>query len=60
MKRKKRLIKGIESIEEQIKLHKEKQKAIIKRNPELADYYEREIIAKEKDKERMEELLRKQ
>jgi len=43
-KRKKRLRKGIESIREQIELHKEKLKAAEKSgNIGLSDYYEKEI-----------------
>lgn len=61
MKRKKRLEKGIESLEKQIKIHEEKR--IIAEedgNAELTDYYRREIEAKRKDKERKEEFLKKQ
>jgi len=43
-KRKKRLRKGIESIKEQIELHKQKLKAAEKSgNIGLTDYYEKEI-----------------
>jgi len=43
-KRKKRLRKGIESIREQIELHKEKLKAAERSgNIGLTDYYEKEI-----------------
>lgn len=61
VKRKKRLLKGIESLQKQIELHKEKKRVAEEEGKiELADYYEREIIAKIKDKERKEELLEKQ
>jgi hypothetical protein len=61
MKRKKRLKKGIESLEKQIEIHKEKRKmAEEEGNIELEDYYRREIEAKKRDKERKEELLKKQ
>ena len=44
MKRKKRLIKGISSIEEQIKMHEEKKKkAREEGNLDLEKYYEGEI-----------------
>jgi hypothetical protein len=47
-KRKKRLRKGIESIGEQIELHKQKLKAAEKSgNIGLADYYEKEIVSLE-------------
>jgi len=61
VKRKKRLQKGIESLENVIEIHKEKKKiAEEEGNLELADYYDREIKAKIIDKERREELLKKQ
>jgi hypothetical protein len=51
--RKKRLQKGIESLEEQIRIHEEKrQKAIEEGKIELAGYYEKEILSKSKDKDR--------
>ena len=44
MNRKKRLKKGIESIEKQIELHKDKLKnAVDEGNEELARYYEKDI-----------------
>ena len=59
--RKKRLKKGIESLEKQIRLHEEKLKQTQEEGKlELIDYYEREITAKKKDKEMKEKLLRKQ
>ena len=58
--RKKRLKKGIESIEKQIKLHEEKlKKAEEDDNIELSQYYKKEINAKKKDKEEKERLLSK-
>ena len=58
--RKKRLQKGIESLEKQIKLHEEKlKKALEEDNIELAGYYKKEINAKKNDKEEKERLLRK-
>jgi len=48
--RKKRLQKGIESLEKQIKLHEEKlKKAEEKDNIELAEYYKKEIKKKRRD-----------
>ena len=61
VKRKKRLQKGIESLENVIEIHREKKKtAEGEGNLELADYYDREIEARIKDKERREKLLEKQ
>lgn len=58
--RKKRLKKGIESLEKQITLHEEKlKKAVEEDNMELAEYYKKEINSKKKDKEDKERLLRK-
>ncbi len=58
--RKKRLKKGIESLEKQIRLHEEKlKKAEEEDNIELAGYYKKEINAKKKDKEEKERLLKK-
>ena len=58
--RKKRLQRGIESLEKQIKLHEEKlKKAEEEDNIELARYYKKEINAKKKDKEEKERLLEK-
>ncbi|MEK6868580.1 MAG: hypothetical protein AABX98_07180 [Nanoarchaeota archaeon] len=58
--RKKRLQKGIESLEKQITLHQEKlRKAEEENNPELAGYYKKEIISKKNDKEEKERLLEK-
>ncbi|MBI4439825.1 hypothetical protein HY638_02535 [Candidatus Woesearchaeota archaeon] len=58
--RKKRLKKGIVSLDKQIKLHEEKlEKAMKDDNIELAEYYKKEIDAKRKDKEEKERLLKK-
>ena len=58
--RKNRLMKGVESLEKQLTLHKEKLEKARKENKlELADYYEKEIWAKEKDKEKKKRLLKK-
>lgn len=58
--RKKRLERGIESLNEQIELHEEKKKkAEGEGNIELADYYGKEIETKRKDKERKERMLEK-
>ena len=58
--RKKRLQKGIESLEKQIKLHEEKLKrAEEEDNIGLSEYYKKEINAKRKDKEEKERLLEK-
>lgn len=57
-KRKKRLEKGIDSIEGQIKIHEEKRaKAIEDGNLDLEDYYKREIDGLKKTKERKEKQL---
>ncbi len=59
--RKKRLQKGIESLDEQIKLHEEKRKkAEEDGNLELADYYRKEIESKKKCKEEKERMLKKE
>ncbi|MBS3136512.1 hypothetical protein J4401_06165 [Candidatus Woesearchaeota archaeon] len=58
--RKKRLQKGIESIERQIKIHEEKlEKSQKEGNIALAGYYEKEISAKKKDKEEKQRILKK-
>ena len=58
--RKKRLKKGIESLEKQIDLHGEKlRKAEEDNNLELAGYYKKEIDSKKKDLEEKERLLEK-
>lgn len=59
--RKKRLEKGINSLQEQIEIHEEKKKVADEQgNIELVDYYEREIRAKEETKKRKQEILDKQ
>jgi phage shock protein A len=59
--RKKRLEKGINSLQEQIDIHQEKKKTAEELgNTELADYYTKEIKAKEETKRRKEEILDKQ
>ena len=58
--RKKRLQKGIESLDKQIKLHEEKLKAAEEDDGiELAAYYRKEIEAKKKDKEEKQRMLDK-
>ena len=58
--RKKRLQKGIESLDKQIMLHEEKLKRAEKEeNIELAGYYRKEISAKKKDKEEKQRILSK-
>ena len=60
MNRKKRLEKGIKSIEEEIKIHKEKQeKAREDGKIELEDYYGREILGLEKSKEKKKKIIEK-
>lgn len=60
MKRKKRLEKGIESLKEQIEIHKEKlEKAIEDDNADLADYYRREIPLLEKEEKKKEKQLKR-
>lgn len=55
MSSKKRMKKGIESLEEQIKIHEEKRKlAEEKGEIELEDYYKKEINSLKKAKERRE------
>ena len=59
--RKKRLKKGIESIQNQIELHEvKKQHAEDEGNEDLVGYYEREITAKKRAKEEKEAILEKQ
>ena len=58
--RKKRLQKGIESLERQIQLHEEKlKKAEEEDNLGLAEYYQKEIDAKKKDKGKKQRILDK-
>lgn len=61
MKREKRLEKGIESIEEQINIHKDKLKEAKERgDEELVGYYHKDIARLEKQKKQKEEKLDKQ
>ena len=61
MKRKKKLEKGIKSIEQQIEIHKQKKKQAEEENrQELADYYGREILSLESQKKKKKEQLEKQ
>ncbi|MBI2655576.1 hypothetical protein HYX06_04105 [Candidatus Woesearchaeota archaeon] len=58
--RKKRLQKGIESLEKQIELHEDKlKKAEEDDSIELANYYKKEIEAKKKDKQEKQRMLDK-
>ena len=58
--RKKRLQKGIDSLDKQIRLHEQKlNKAEQNDNIELANYYKKEINAKKKDKEEKQRILNK-
>ncbi|MBU3907325.1 MAG: hypothetical protein KKA64_03685 [Nanoarchaeota archaeon] len=58
--RKKRLEKGINSIEEQIKLHEEKLSRVEDEGKEeLAEYYEKEIASLKRVKEEKRRLLGK-
>ena len=58
MKRKKRLIRGISSLEEQKKIHQEKkEKAKEEGNYELAKYYEKELEKFEKEVSKKKEFL---
>lgn len=58
--RKKRLQRGIESLEKQIKLHEEKLRKVEQEdNIELAEYYKKEIAAKKRDKEEKQRMLDK-
>ena len=58
--RKRRLQRGIESLDKQIKLHEEKKKKAEEEGSiELADYYEKEIKSKKKYKEEKEKILEK-
>ena len=60
MNRKRRLKKGIESIEKQLVLHKnKKEEAENEKKLELVKYYERELEAKRRDKAHKEKLLKK-
>jgi len=59
MNRKKRLEKGIESLEQEIEHHKEKMnQAKQEGNLELAEYYYKEIAGLEKTKDRKKEQIK--
>ena len=58
MKRKK--IKGIDSLKEQIEIHEKKKKAEEADMKELVGYYEKEILSKEKALKEKKALLDKQ
>lgn len=59
--RKKRLEKGINSLEKQIQIHEKKREDAKKQgNIELEDYYEKELITLKQVKERKKKLLDKQ
>ncbi|MDO8517504.1 MAG: hypothetical protein Q7S33_05260 [Nanoarchaeota archaeon] len=59
--RKKRLKKGISSLQKQVELHEEKKKqAEEENNEDLVRYYEKEIEAKEKTKQEKQAILDKQ
>ena len=61
VKRKKKLKKGIDSIQEQIDIHEEKKSlAEESGNEELVEYYTKEIEAKERAKKEKETMLEKQ
>jgi hypothetical protein len=61
VKRKKRLIKGIESLKRQIEIHKNKRdKARKSKNEELERYYEKEIKSKQESLENKKDILNKQ
>ena len=58
--RENRLRKGIESLKKQLILHEKKLKLAEKEGKlELAGYYEKEILAKKKDLEKKEKLLKR-
>jgi hypothetical protein len=59
--RKKRLRRGIDSLQEQIDIHEDKKKIAEEQgNPELVDYYKKEIMAKEETLKKKQEILDKQ
>lgn len=61
MKRKKRLEKGIESLKEQIEIHREKlKKAIEEGNEDLARYYEKDLSRLDDEKIKKKNKLEKQ
>jgi phage shock protein A len=59
VKRKKRLEKGIESLQEQIEIHNEKRKKALEEGKlELASYYDSEIEGLKKTKKSKEDKLK--
>ena len=61
VKRKKRLERGVFSLEKQIRLHESKrQEAVETGKEELADYYTREIASKLETKKEKEEFLKRE
>lgn len=60
VKRKKRLKKGIKSLEKQISIHKDKKEKALKEGKlERVGYYAKEIRAKEKDRDKKERQSKK-
>ncbi len=60
VKREKRLQKGIESLEEQKKIHEEKKKMAEELgNEELVGYYDKEILKFEREKLKKKDKLKK-
>jgi len=60
MNRKKRLAKGIESIHEQIEIHKAKLKeAVEEENEDLIEYYKKDLKRLENEEEKKKEKLKK-
>lgn len=58
MKREKRLKKGIESLQEQIQIHKDKlRKAMKEGNEELVEYYEKDLTRLENEEKKKKEHL---
>lgn len=58
--RKKRLARGIASLEEQLRLHEQKlQQAVDDDNDALAGYYRKELSAKQRDLDEKKRLLAK-
>ena len=61
MKRKKRLVKGIESLHRQIEIHKEKLREAMKEgNEELVRYYEKDLVRVENEEKKKKEHLNKE
>ena len=60
MKRKKRLEKGIESLQRQVEIHKKKlREALEEGNAELAKYYEKDLSRLESEEKKKREKLEK-